>query len=171
MPKSLWILLAVLVVAIYGPAAQANTFTPTYTCYGACVGSVPTAPDVTFPSPTSITETWDTVTLTIDLTVAGVLPTDAWGWESIYFPTSLPTVYWEVNEWVFDLSRGDNFLNYTLVAPGSLGPTVINDSGPLTFTPTTVVTPEPSLAGLMLLGIGFLAVMRKHIVPGRSLAS
>jgi hypothetical protein len=41
--------------------------TPTFTCDVFCAGGTPTAPDVAFPAPTNIFETWDGFTATIPL--------------------------------------------------------------------------------------------------------
>jgi hypothetical protein len=53
--------------------------TPTFTCDVSCAGGTPTAPDVAFPAPTNIFESWDGVTVTIPL-ASGDLSTDAYSW-------------------------------------------------------------------------------------------
>ena len=70
MRKSLWITLAVMVVAIAAPIANADSFTPTFTtngCSGTCF--LLTAPDVTFPSPTTIDVTFDGPTMSVAIPV------------------------------------------------------------------------------------------------------
>ena len=47
--------------------AGSGFFTPTFTCDFVCSGGTPTAPNVMFPSPTTIIETWDGFTATIPL--------------------------------------------------------------------------------------------------------
>jgi hypothetical protein len=59
MRKSVWIILAAIVVVIAAPSAHADTFTPIFTttgCSGTC--ALPTALAVTFPSPTTIEITY-----------------------------------------------------------------------------------------------------------------
>jgi hypothetical protein len=58
----------------FAPARPAGSgfSTPTFTCDDplGCAGGTPTAPDVMFPSPTTITETWNGFTVTIPLSGA-----------------------------------------------------------------------------------------------------
>jgi hypothetical protein len=62
MRKSLWIILAALFVAIGAPTASADAMHQvTFTCYPEPCVSVPTAPDITFPSQT------------LDITLLGAL--------------------------------------------------------------------------------------------------
>jgi hypothetical protein len=154
MRKSLWIILAVLFVAIGAPNAHADSFAPTFT-------GGPTAPDVTFPSPT-LTISFDGITFTIVLGSAD-LPGDQYTWTEASFPDGL---------------GGDNLFNVRDVTTNDFqGDEVDTDfrtsggSGNLTFTSTSVAAPEPSSVALLLLGIGLVFAMRKRNSRSHQLAT
>jgi hypothetical protein len=158
MRKSLWIMLAVLLVAIAAPNAYADSETPTFTCTGTCL-STPTAPAVTFPSPT-LDITWNTLT-GLDVALSSLdAPSDSYTWtitaQSFGFEGYNVTV--DIN----DTSSGTtSFSNLfpVLSCPGC-GLLVI-DGGDLSFASTAA--PEPSTIALMLLGVGLVFVMRRRM--------
>jgi hypothetical protein len=151
MQKSLWIILAVLLVAIGAPNAHADSFTPIFTtdgCSGTC--ALPTALDVTFPSPTTIDVTYLGASGTSF--IASGLPGDTYGWTA-------------------DVERGS--LDFFITDGGT---STCNGGGPghdscgiLTFAAVTAA--EPSSVALMLLGVGLMFVMRKRIGQGLPQAS
>jgi hypothetical protein len=55
-----------LIGALGAPYAHADEYTATFTCSSAPCDT-PTAPDVSFPSPTSINVTWDGVPFALTL--------------------------------------------------------------------------------------------------------
>jgi hypothetical protein len=163
MRKSLWIILAALFVAIGAPTASAETmYDATFTCYPEPCASVPTAPDVPFPSPT------------LDITLLGAffsvalnssdLPDDNYVW-NLQFKDStghggpaIPEIA------ISDVTKG---------TAGDIGQTSdpligssANEEGCLTFTstcplpiPPPVCTPEPGSVTLMLAGVGLLGLL------------
>lgn len=144
MPKTMWMILTLLLGAIVAPCARADTVT--FTCLDLCLAAAPTAPDVTFPSP-SLVITFDSQTL--DLTLpSGDIDTDAYTW----------------------FTSNNFFFIFDETTPGAPGEVVDNsefvedEGGSVVFTPSaTVPTPEPGTVTLMLVGIGLVLVMRKRI--------
>jgi hypothetical protein len=161
MRKSLWIILVVLVVAVGAPIAHADSFTATFTCNAPCT-STPTAPTVSFPSPTTITETWAGFSASIPL-AAGDLPTDTYTWSNQLLDLIAGNF---IDFTILDANTGDH-PDVTISTPFRLIPAV--DSGTITFT--TVAAPEPGTVGLMLLGIGSVFALRKRTGQGLSQAS
>ncbi len=169
MGKSLWIIFAVLFVAIEAPNAHADSlFTPTFTCTqaGGCT-SLPTAPAVSFPAPTTITETWNGFVFLIPLP-APSSPTDVILWQNVWQNINSSCTTSCVG--VASARIQDNFSGIVetvtltnLPSPGILS-SVFLDGGDLTFAPVAV--PEPSSGALMLMGIGLVLVMRKRIAQG-----
>jgi PEP-CTERM motif len=142
MRKSLWIMLAVLLVAIGAPSAHADSYTPIFTttgCSGTC--ALPTALDVTFPSPATIDVTYVGF-FTETVSIPGG-PGDTYGWIA------------NVERAVFDFELSDGSL------PTCNGGIAQTSCGTLTFA--AVSAPEPSSVALMLLGVGLVFVMRKRI--------
>src|ERR1700719_2599986 len=81
MRKSLWIMLAVLLVAIAAPNAHADSFTATFTCtVGTCTSPLPVATDVTFPVSTTWTITFAGATFGLDSNNIFSLPTATYEW-------------------------------------------------------------------------------------------
>ena len=80
MRKTMWMIFALLLGAIVAPCARADsvTFTCVATAYVSCPVAAPTAPNVTFPSPT-LDITWDSQTVDITL-LSGWLDTDSYSW-------------------------------------------------------------------------------------------
>ncbi len=160
MRKSLWIILTALLVAIGTPSAHADSYTADFTC--TTCEFLPSAPDVSFPSPTTVQETWDGITLDIPL-LTGDSPTDSYTWTDS-FEVSTAFVGGEVSFVIDDLTTGD----VESITESYFGTPLI-DTGDLSFA--AVATPEPSSVVLMLLGIGMLFVMRKRIGRGLPQAS
>ena len=153
MRKSLWSIPVLLLIAAIGaPPARADTYNPSFTCTGICV-SLPTAPAVSFPAPTTITETWDTIVIPITLPAVDT-PGDTYIWDNVFVsPTIIETDFIDVTQ---------NFTDavvFTITQTPNLN--VPGDRGTLIFTP--IATPEPPVGSLMLLGIGSVFVMRKRI--------
>jgi hypothetical protein len=157
MRKSLWIMLAVLLVAVGAPNAHADSFSVTFTSFG----PPPTAMDVTFPSPT-LDITWQGTAFTFAFP-SSFLPGDQYFWTSTAaFTGAGITVFMTIDD---NTQSAEINSNIVLVPPG-----FAIDAGSLTFTPTTAA-PEPSSVGLMLLGLGLVFVMRKRIGQGLPQAS
>jgi hypothetical protein len=161
MRKSFWIVLALLIVAS-APVAHADTFAPTFTCTP-CVNptTAPTAPDVTFPSPTMLDIDLDGLLFAITLP-SGSLPGDKYNW-SASTTCSLITFLCNVGFFIVDQTQntqpGDTVDNL----PFS---TFVLASGELTFT-SVAAAPEPSSLALIPLGLGALLVMRKRLGHSR----
>jgi hypothetical protein len=135
--KKYLLIIALLFVVIGTPCAHATPYTPTFTCDGGfCTGGTPTAPDVMFPAPTFIIETWNGVTDTIALAGADS-PGDVYNWANISVdPTT--TLFEIINQ---ANGNTDGFLDITQSAATPF----IQDSGTLTFAPAgSGVTPEPA---------------------------
>jgi hypothetical protein len=145
MRKSFWIVLALLVAG--APVAHADSFAATFT-------GGPTAPDVTFPSPT-LTISFDGSTFSITLPSAD-LPTDQYTW------SKAPSVC-GVCGTAFVIT--DQTTNMATSGGGSIS--TEGASGDLTFTPLTAPAPEPSSLALIPVGLGALLVMRRRMGHSR----
>jgi hypothetical protein len=155
MRKLLWIMLA-LVVAGSAPVAHADSFAPSFSpsgvvdCPSCAIAGTPTAPDVTFPSPTlNITD--QVVGFSVKL-LPSSLPGDSYSWStSIDFFGSSATMT------IVDITQNTSVSDTESLCFC----TFVNEFGSLTFTP--VAAPEPSSVALMLLGIGMVFLLRKRI--------
>jgi hypothetical protein len=171
--NSKWVVLAVLLVAIGAPNAQADSYTPTFTCTGTCV-SLPTAPGVTFPSPTTIQVTWNGFLFDIPIVnplppplsppLPLPLPTDSYEWSATVETCSQCAITGFVAViGIVDLdiaTSPTSHQEYGDFIENVSGPSVL-DSGTLSFA--SVATPEPNSVALVLPGVGLLWVMRKRI--------
>jgi len=165
MRKSSWVILTVLFVAIGAPNALADTeyiYTYTYSPVAGNSFSFTTQPqDLTAAldtpaTPASLASETTTgiysevelLDYTLDFDIEGGLVVD------FDFPL---------------LDREDFFSPFAYVVPG----TYTGDLGGVTDTlvVSTVQTPEPSTASLILLGSAFLLLMRKRIADGLQQAS
>ena len=92
MRKSSWIILTLLLVAVTAPNAQAQTYDVTFVCTDITCGSPdPTAPAVTFPTPTTIDITYEGQSVPV-ITLTNPLDnpsTDTFMWSA---ETVLPSV-------------------------------------------------------------------------------
>ena len=166
MRRSFWMLAVGVILAIGVSSAQADTFTPSFTCTGICAAT-PTAGDVSFPSP-SITETWDNGVANIAVTLglaAGDNPTDTYTWTNTLLPGVEGPGLADFSISITDVTTGDSESTAGTVGIGDpLFTTSLTDSGTLTFSSsggTTTPTPEPSTVGLLLAGIGTLLAARR----------
>ena len=156
MRKTIWMILALLLGAIVAPRVRADSVT--FTCTPDCpVGvAVPTAPNVTFPSP-ALVISFDNQTL--DLTLPSQdLDTDTYTW----FTSNNLFIISDTNQ-VFDL--GANVADDS--GGNVVGDAVVEDmGGTLTFTSSAVPSPEPGTITLMLVGMGLVLLMRKRFARG-----
>ena len=160
MLKPLLILGTLLMVVVAAPNAHADSSPVTFTCNAPCT-SVPTAPSVTFPSPT-LDITWDTVNVDITLNFADAA-SDSYTWSAqIVHDSAGPAGGLEFN--IFDITTGDSFIGFPPIIL-AVSPPDASDSGTLSFT-AVAATPEPGSVTLMLAGIGCLLVLRKRMGQG-----
>jgi len=159
MRKLLWIMLAVMVVAVSAPNAHGDGFTPTITCTGLPVAACTPPPFAIFTpgAPVGTVEIGLPsvgISISMDLNSGGA-PTDTFDW-------ALGTgSAGGVNEFILDVNTGQGIgVPFTCASISSV-PGLHCGDGTLTFTP--VAAPEPSSVALMLLGVGILFVMRKRV--------
>jgi|ERR1700733_1537496 len=145
MQKSLWVF-AFLFVIVGAPNAHAQDYDVTFTCIGTCL-SMPTASEVSFPSPTSISII-DDDSLVIFPLAAGDLPTDSYTWDA--FPGIQGVAPSTFN--LTDVTTGDT---------PTFRDGVLAGEGTVEFT--EVLTPEPGTAVLWLTGIVLIILMRKRL--------
>jgi PEP-CTERM motif len=158
MRKSLWIMLAALLVAIAAPSAHADSFTATFSCSGTCVGGTPTAPDVTFPAPV-IDVTWNGLLFQFHLLYHAPSPQDQFSWTGFNdYDEGRDTLlqYIDITDQTTETTWSST--GYSTFANGKSS----QATGALAFA--AVATPEPSSYALMLLGVGLVFVLRKRIV-------
>ena len=157
MRKSLWIILAVLAVAVSAPNAHADSFTYTYTdtvgddfsWTTAAISAVTmqtTVPAADLTASSTSGPTAGCVTSTVILDSGGFGSTDT-------FFSGCSTN---------GIANADGFALADYSTPGTyfgvgLGTMVV------TAAVTAVATPEPSSYALMLLGVGLVFVMRKRV--------
>jgi hypothetical protein len=155
MRKSLWIILVVLFAAIVAPRLHADPYTPTFTCVQSpCPGRLPTAPGVTFSSPTVVTEMWDGFTIVFDLPPTDA-PANVYTWSDCYFTPACPLSGFGIT----DVTLGVTTFSTSLTCPPSgCSPRDTAANGSLSF-----VTPEPGTAVLWLTGMLLVILMRKRI--------
>jgi hypothetical protein len=165
MRKSLWIMLAALLVAVAAPSARADSFTATFSCSGTCVGGTPTAPDVSFPAPV-IDVTWNDLLFQFHLLYHAPSPLDQFSWTGYNdYDEGRDTLFQYME--IHDRTTGVTWSStgYSTFANGKYS----KDTGTLAFA--AVATPEPSSYALMLLGVGLVFVMRKRTGQGLPHAS
>ena len=154
-------MLTVLLVTVGASSAHADylaTFTCTSGTYGGpCDVPAPTAPFVTFPSPT-LTISFDGIISPGVSLPASDAPTDAYEWDFAVEPTPDPSEFITTYD-IYDLNNESNtyyefdrhLCQYCF--------DYVNDAGNLTFA--YVPTPEPRSLALMLAGLGFLLVLKR----------
>jgi hypothetical protein len=161
MRKSLWIILAAIVVTVAAPSAHADSFTATFTCtVGTCTTPLPVASDVTFPASTTWTITFAGATFGLDVNAISSPSTATYDWGT-----------GGINDSEVGL--------FIILAPPGLGAAtnstpvsalfVLDEGGTVTFA--AVTAPEPSSVALMLLGLGLVFGLRKRIAQGVPQAS
>jgi hypothetical protein len=163
MRKSLWIMLAVLLVAIGAPNAHADSFTYTYTG---------TAPSFGFDYSWT-TEAISGVTMQTTVPAADLTATSTSGITGCVITSVILNASGLGNNntnlggcFLLEVFGNDLFAPSDYITPGTyVGNSVVTKS---TMTVTRAVAmPEPSSVALMLLGVGLVFVMRKRI--GQSL--
>lgn len=169
MRKSLWIILAVLLVAIAPPAARADTVTLDLSgsltpVTGAC------SPSCTLGGDIVIDNTAGTVT-SVDFTVAGESPSvGPFNTFDGFLGGGVGLITGDSAGNIFEIFLSRTLVGYT---GGAIGGSIVGNTGLLFDVNTSaalteaVAAPEPSTVALMLLGVGLVFVMRKHI--GQSL--
>lgn len=160
MPKSFKALGAVVAFAFaasFGANdARADAFTPVFNTTGCLSGPclLPTAPEVTFPSPTTMTVNLFGLSQLV-IIASGYLPGDTYTWIAnrlIEDPHSPPVLIFDYG----DLTQG------TASRPLTCESTPDLSCGQFTFVPVATATPEPISLALVLSGIGLVLVMRKR---------
>jgi hypothetical protein len=147
------VLCLVFALCFSAPNAYGDSFTPiftTSTCSGIC--ALPTAADVTFPSPTSINVTFAGLTQFVSIP-AGDASGDIYTWNAAAIPAG-----GNLGFFLGDLTNGTGFNTFSC-GGGTINGLVLS-CGTLTFTP--VATPEPSSLALMLSGVGLVFALRKR---------
>lgn len=152
MRKSLWIMLALIVVAVGAPNAHADTYAISFAGGPTVVGS-----DLLNFDPTTGTFTTPSIEISfggMDLTLfrnsftSGVSPTDSFGWSTPGGGT------------IFEVD--DNTLGLTIyVSSGCSDPPCQEGGGSVSLTPVTTA-PEPSSLALVPFGLAALLLMRKR---------
>lgn len=145
-----------LFVMIGAPNARADSYDPVFTSScPQCAGFVPTAPAVSFPSPTEID-------LTLDRTSFGAFPipspdapgdTYSWSYQALFSESTSDTIT------ISDLTDGQTVTETFLG-----GPVPGDNGGSLVFSPASSAAPEPTPILLMLLGAGLIFFVRKRFI-------
>ncbi len=151
MRKAFWIILAVLFLAVRVPNLNADTYDVNFTCTATdCVA--PTAPPVSFPSPTlDVTYPGLSTPFAVSLSLVPTwAPGDSYTWyeRETGGPPYFYTFTLEDNSKLSEIFVDQEY--------ASSQPDVLNDQGAVTFT---VVTPEPATFFLMLTGVVLLGLM------------
>jgi hypothetical protein len=157
MRKLLW-LVPVLFLANGMPRAYADTtYDVTFTCSSCAV--LPTSSPVTFAGPTFDINA-DGSTATISFSNPADLASDSWGWTLETVPAG-PSFYSFIV--IGDNHNADSVTDYSSAT--TLSPPfgeAFSESGGISFTPAAT-TPEPGSVILILMGMGFMLVMRERI--------
>ncbi len=174
MRKSLWIMLAVLLVAIAAPYASADTVTLDIS--GSLVPNDPSvscsASGCTLGGDIVINNTTGMV-ISVDFTVAGASPSVGpfnHFSEFVSIDSDLVTTDGGVIDFSFTLSGNPGTLvgytggaiTGTAVTSGPAGHIFVQE-GDAALTEAVTPAPEPSSVALMLLGVGLVFVMRKRV--------
>jgi hypothetical protein len=158
--KYIWII-ALLLVVISAPSVRATSSTPTFTCDVFCAGGLPSAPDVSFPSPTNISVTWDNFTFMFTLEAPDA-PGDPYIWDGFAVPDSASTY-----SYFFEIVDGTTgnpdglFASGQTIVPAAIAPF---DSGTLSFSAGAGNSPEPATwlyAITAMCFVGFLLLKLK----------
>ena len=156
MRKSLWITLAVLLVAIGAPLAHADSFTYTYT---------DTDDGISWTTAAISAVTMETSVPGADLTASsnsGVLlgcVTSSVVLDSLG-GGGTSTLFFSGCNFAGEIQSDDGFALSDYSTPGTYVSPVLDT---LVVTSAVAAAPEPSSVALMLLGVGLVFVMRKRI--------
>ena len=165
MRKSLWIMLAAMVVAIGPPSAHADSFTYTYTDttngLSWTTAAIPAVTMETTLPATDLTATSNTGSLAGCVTKSVTLDVSGAGGTFTDFITGTGCVAFVFSPDGFALA--DYSTPGTYPAPGNSAATLV--------VTAAVAAPEPSSVALMLLGVGLAFVMRKRNSRGHQLAA
>jgi hypothetical protein len=172
MRKSVWIILAILFVAIGTPNAQADPTLYSYewTNTDVGLGSVGLA-TISWTTEFIPLVTTDTTILAADLASSSITPTGGCSLSSVEFNFADAPIVKILSNFPItsscDVGEIGDF-DFTVTDVATPGTYVSAFDTTLTITPT----PEPATGGLMLMGIGlvFAMVMRKRIARGLLLA-
>jgi hypothetical protein len=180
MPKSLWIILAVLAVAVGAPYASADIVTLDLSGSLTPAGEACSPSGCTLGGDIVINNTTGTVT-SVDFTVAGESPSVGPFNTFIEFVAIGSTLVTNDSAGdVFTLLLSGNpgtLVGYTGGAilagaiDGSMGTVFSVNTGAALTEAEAVAAPEPSSVALMLLGVGLVFVTRKRIGQGLPQAS
>lgn len=173
MRKSLWIVLAVMVVAVGAPSAHADSSSLTLISSGSGIYdygiTVPGGQDISFLQNQTITLTG--LSDVTGASVSGALLGDSFAVSS-FTSTSVTFVQTGIAGFSGAITFGDFLVDST--APlGTVNWSMETQSGTLSGTVggPVATAPEPSSAALMLLGVGLVFVMRKRNSRGHQLAT
>ena len=135
--------------------AHADTFTPVFDTTGCLAGPclLPTAPEVTFPSPTTMTVNLFGVSELV-IIPSGFLPGDTYTWVAnrLTIHSTPPFLIFDYG----DLTNGNASGPITCQSTPDLS------CGQFTFAPVATTTPEPTSLALVLSGVGLVFAMRKR---------
>ena len=135
--------------------AHADTFTPVFNTTGCLAGPcpLPTAPEVTFPSPTTMTVTLFGLSELV-IIPTGFPPGDTYTWIAtrLTIKSTPPFLIFEYG----DLTNGNASRPFTCESSAD------RSCGEFTFVPVATATPEPTSLALMLSGVGLLFAKRKR---------
>ena len=165
--KPICAVLCLIFALLVAPNAYADSFTPIFTCIGTCV-STPTAPAVTFPSPT-LDITWNTITgLDVQPLSSLDAPSDSYSWTIAAQSFGLEgfSITVDINDKTSGTHSFSNLITFSCPGCGLIGPI---DGGDLSFASTAA--PEPSSLAFMLAGVGLMFAMRKRWTSGLQPAS
>jgi hypothetical protein len=167
MRKSLWITLAVLVVAVGAPNAHAGSFNATFTVDpcpimlgSTCLGNTPTVNNnpIVFPLPGDLSFTWDGQTFIFSFANLGAGDSYTWSASAATDIASYGTTLFTITDTTQSYSQTSSQVVTCPIGCPNIDNT---DSGTLSFAPVGASVPEPSSVALMLAGIGVLLVTRK----------
>ena len=135
--------------------AHADTFTPAFNTTGCLAGPcpLPTAPEVTFPSPTTMTVTLFGLSELV-IIPSGFPPGDTYTWVAnrLTIKSTPPFLIFDYG----DLTNGN------ASGPLTCESSADRSCGQFTFTPVATATPEPASLALILSGVGLVFAMRKR---------
>jgi hypothetical protein len=135
--------------------AHADTFTPVFDTTGCLAGPclLPTAPEVTFPSPTTMTVNLFGLSELV-IIPSGFLPGDTYTWVAnrLTIHSTPPFLIFDYG----DLTNGNASGPLTCQSTPDLS------CGQFTFAPVATTTPEPTSLALVLSGVGLVFAMRKR---------